>query len=165
VRLRVVSIGDKTARRSLKGLAATIQLEGGRTLAVDRDTEGTAGELQADPWTFAGSFDLPLDDSGARVAKGRLVLVDGSRTDRIPLVLPVLTQGTRGSGREAYSTGRNMAALQSLASPLGRVLKRGESLRPAIIAPAPPPDPLHPWFLSIGAVACFLGFLAQRARP
>ena len=161
VRMRIVASGDKATRRSLISLSATIQLDSGQTIAVDRETAGAG----SDPWAFEGTFELPVADAAGQVVKGRLHLVHDSRTDRIPLVLPVVSRAETSLGREAYTTGRNSAALQALADPLGRVLKRGETLRLAEVAPAPPPRPLHAYLLSIGALACLFGFLAKRARP
>jgi hypothetical protein len=160
VRMRVSSVGDVGARRNLGDFSATIVLEDGKSIVVSTASSG--------PTTFEGSFELPVGppEKTGETSKGHLHVTAGGRSDRIPIVLPIVSAQEPRLSRESYTTGRDAAALLALVQPtLGRVLLPHEVLKMADVAPAPASRPLHPVMLSLGALACLLAFMARRAKP
>jgi hypothetical protein len=159
LQVRIVPLGDKRAPRSLRGLAAVVDLDDGRSIAVDPIAR------TGDPSSFEGTFDLPSGAQGEAV-KGRLRLTHEGRVDRIPITIPALAAAESRVTQESYTSNKNVPALEALATPtLGRVLSPDQRLETARVAPLPPPTPLHPYLLPFAALACFLAFIGRQSKP
>jgi len=159
IRLRLTPLGDRATRPSLANVSAVIDLFGKPSIAVNRLSGAD------DATSFEGVFDLPEGDPAA-VLRGQLRVNLGTRSERIPVLLPAVSPSEADQTLEAYTHGQDRAALEALVRPTqGRVLAPQEHLEGTFTPRPPPPVPLHAWLLTLGAFACLLAFASRQAKP
>jgi hypothetical protein len=159
VRLRLTPLGDRATRPSLASTSAVIDLFGKPSIAVNRLSGAD------DAASFEGVFELPEGDPGVAL-RGQLRLNLGTRSERIPMLLPAVSPSEARQTLEAYTHGQDRASLEALVRPTqGRVLAPQERLEGDFTPRPPPPVPLHAWLLTLGAFACLLAFVGRQAKP